>query len=57
MGLSIINLAKSRNQYIAVEVCRLNHTVFIYVDDNLPIDEHIGLEEKRMCQNNLKKVL
>lgn len=46
MGLKIIDLAKSRNQYIAVEICRLNHTVFIYVDDNLPVDKHNWLRRK-----------
>lgn len=46
MGLTIIDLAKSRNQHIAVEICRLNHTVFIYVDDNLPTDKHNWLRRK-----------
>lgn len=46
MGLKIIDLAKSRNQHIAVEICRLNHTVFIYVDDNLPVDKHNWLRRK-----------
>lgn len=46
MGLTIIDLAKSRNQHIAVEICRLNHTVFIYVDDNLPADKHNWFRRK-----------
>lgn len=46
MGLTIIDLAKSRNQHIAVEICRLNHTVFIYVDDILPSDKHNWLRRK-----------
>ena len=46
MGLKIIDLAKSRNQHIAVEISRLNHTVFIYVDDNLPVDKHNWLRRK-----------
>lgn len=46
MGLQIIDLAKSRNQHIAVEICRLNHTVFIYFDDNLPADKHNWLRRK-----------
>ena len=29
MGLKITDLAKSRNQHIAVEICRLNHTIFL----------------------------
>lgn len=46
MGLTIIDLAKSRNEHIAVEICRLNHTVFIYIDDNLPADKHNWLRRK-----------
>lgn len=46
MGLTIIDLAKSRNQHIAVEICWLNHTVFVYVDDNLPSDKHNWLRRK-----------
>lgn len=46
MGLKIIDLAKSRNQHIAVEVCRLNHTIFLYVDDTLPVDKHNWLRRK-----------
>jgi uncharacterized protein (UPF0303 family) len=46
MGMKIIDLAKSRNQHIAVEICRLNHTVFIYVDDDLPVDKHNWLRRK-----------
>ncbi|MCL1669315.1 heme-binding protein [Elizabethkingia ursingii] len=46
MGMKIIDLAKSRNQHIAVEVCRLNQTVFLYVDDTLPVDKHNWLRRK-----------
>ncbi len=46
MGLSIIDLAKTRNQHIAVEICRLNHTVFLYIDDTLPADKHNWLRRK-----------
>jgi len=46
MGLAIIDLAKSRNQHIALEICRLNQTIFIYVDDNLPVDKHNWLRRK-----------
>jgi len=46
MGLTIIDLAKSRNQHIAVEICRLNQTIFIYIDDNLPVDKHNWLRRK-----------
>jgi len=46
MGLKIIELAKSRNQHIAIEICRLNQTIFIYVDDSLPVDKHNWLRRK-----------
>ena len=53
MGLKILDLAKSRNQHIAVEICRLNHTVFIYIDDSLPADKHNWLRRKA----NIAKLL
>ncbi|MFN3529723.1 MAG: heme-degrading domain-containing protein [Bacteroidia bacterium] len=46
MGLAIIDMAKNRNQHIAVEICRLNHTIFLYVDDKLPVDKHNWLRRK-----------
>ena len=46
MGLKITELAKSRNQHIAVEISRLNHPIFIYVDDSLPVDKHNWLRRK-----------
>jgi len=46
MGMAIIELAKSRNQHIAVEISRLNHTVFLFVDDTLPADKHNWLRRK-----------
>ncbi|WP_278554597.1 heme-degrading domain-containing protein [Elizabethkingia bruuniana] len=46
MGVKIIDLAISRNQHIAVEICRLNQTVFLYVDDTLPVDKHNWLRRK-----------
>jgi len=46
MASKIIDLPKSRNQHIAVEISRLNHTIFIYVDDNLPVDKHNWLRRK-----------
>lgn len=46
IGLTIIDLAKIRNQHIAVEICRLNHTLFLYVDDTLPADKHNWLRRK-----------
>ena len=46
MGLKIIDLAKSRNQRIAIEICRLNHSVFLYVDDALTADKLNWLRRK-----------
>jgi uncharacterized protein (UPF0303 family) len=46
MGISIINLAKKRKQQIAVEISRLNYTVFLYVDDSLPEDKLNWLRRK-----------
>lgn len=46
MGLAILNLAKERHQNIAVKVERLNHTIFLFVDDNLPADKHLWLRRK-----------
>lgn len=46
MGLKILELAKSRNQKIAVQISRLNHTVFLFVDDSLPADKHNWLKRK-----------
>lgn len=46
MGLAIVNLAKERNQNIAVQVDRLNHTIFLFVDHNLPADKHNWLRRK-----------
>ena len=46
MGLVIVNLAKERNQNVAVKIERLNHTIFLFVDDNLPADKHLWLRRK-----------
>ncbi len=46
MGLAIIDLAKKKNKNIAVQVERLNHTIFLYVDENLPADKHDWLKRK-----------
>jgi uncharacterized protein (UPF0303 family) len=46
MGLLIVDLAKTRNQQIAVEISRLNHIVFLYIDDTLPADKHNWLRRK-----------
>ena len=46
MGLAIVKLAKERDQNIAVQIERLNHKIFLYVDDNLPADKHHWLRRK-----------
>lgn len=46
MGLAIFELAKERNQHIAVQVERLTHIIFLYVDDTLPADKHNWLRRK-----------
>lgn len=46
MGLAIVNLARERNQNVAVQVDRLNHTIFLYFDNNLPADKHNWLRRK-----------
>ncbi|NOT94274.1 heme-binding protein [Ferruginibacter sp.] len=46
MGLAVVGLAKSRNQYIALEINRLNQSVFLFVDDSLPVDKHNWLRRK-----------
>jgi uncharacterized protein (UPF0303 family) len=46
MGLAIVYLAKERNQNVAVQIDRLNQTIFIYVDENLPVDKHNWLRRK-----------
>jgi uncharacterized protein (UPF0303 family) len=46
MGLAIVNLAKERNQNIAVQIERLNQTIFLYVGNGLPVDKHNWLRRK-----------
>lgn len=46
MGQEIIQLANARNQHIAVEISRLNHTIFLFIDDTLPADKHNWLRRK-----------
>ena len=46
IGLAIFNLAKERKQNIAVKIERLNHVIFLYVDENLPADKHNWLKRK-----------
>ena len=46
MGLSILELARDRSQTIAINVSRLNHCVFQFIDDTLPADKHEWLRRK-----------
>jgi uncharacterized protein (UPF0303 family) len=46
MGMAIVELAKSRNQNIGIEISRLNQTVFLYIGDGLPVDKHNWLRRK-----------
>lgn len=46
MGMAILDLAKDRNQKIAIEIARLNHTIFLHVADTLPNDKHNWLIRK-----------
>lgn len=55
MGLAIVNLAKEQNQNVAVQVERLNHTIFLYVDDNLPADKHNWLKRKANVVKNFEE--
>lgn len=55
MGLAIVNLAKERNQNVAVQVERLNHTIFLYVDNNLPADKHNWLRRKANIAKNFEE--
>ncbi|WP_025822215.1 heme-binding protein [Shewanella marina] len=46
IGLKIIQLAKARNLCISVAINRINHIVFLYLDDGLPADKHCWLNRK-----------
>ncbi|MCK6600717.1 MAG: heme-binding protein [Bacteroidetes bacterium] len=46
MGQKICELAQSRNQKIAVEIARLTHPVFLFVDDTLPADKQNWIRRK-----------
>ena len=55
MGLTIVELAKSRNQKIAVQIERLNHIIFLYLADNLPADKHNWLSRKANVVKNFEE--
>lgn len=46
MGLQIVELATSRQLHIGIKISRLNHDVFLYLDDSLPADKHLWLNRK-----------
>ena len=46
MGMAVHNLAKARNQNVAIKVDRLNYNIFTYVDDGLHADKHNWLRRK-----------
>ncbi|WP_196887552.1 heme-degrading domain-containing protein [Aureivirga sp. CE67] len=46
LGLDILKLAKEKNKNIAIQIERLNHIVFSYVDNNLPADKHNWMRRK-----------
>ena len=48
MGLRIIDLAKSRNQHIAIEISRLNHIVLFMWMMTFLLTNIIGLDAKPM---------
>ncbi len=46
MGLQIVDLAQKKGLIIGVEVSRLNHKVFLFIDDGLPADKHNWIRRK-----------
>lgn len=46
MGLKVLELAKSKNFCIGVSICRLNHTVFLYLDEGLSADKQNWIVRK-----------
>ncbi|OHX67309.1 heme-binding protein [Flammeovirga pacifica] len=46
IGLKIHDLAKQRNQQVAIQVERLNHIIFTYIDNDLPADKHLWIKRK-----------
>lgn len=46
MGLKIVNLAQERSLQVGVEISRINHTVFLFMDDGLSVDKHNWLRRK-----------
>lgn len=48
MGLAIIDLAKNCNQKIAIEICRLNHSIFYISMIVFRLINTIGSKEKQI---------
>ena len=46
MGLKIVDLAQKKGLIIGVDISRLNHTVFMFIDDGLPADKHNWIRRK-----------
>ncbi|MGH1339323.1 MAG: heme-binding protein [Aureispira sp.] len=46
MATTILKLARERNQNIALEIGRLNHSIFLFIGDGLSADKHNWLRRK-----------
>ncbi|ANQ50559.1 hypothetical protein MY04_3194 [Flammeovirga sp. MY04] len=46
IGLKVHEIAILKKQQIAVRVERLNHVIFMYVDNDLPADKHNWIDRK-----------
>lgn len=46
MAMTVLDLAKERNQNIALEIRRLNHPIFLFIGHGLPADKHNWLRRK-----------
>jgi len=52
IGLKVVDLAKSRNQSISVKISRLNQSVFLFIDEILPVDILNWLRRKSNVAKN-----
>ncbi len=55
MGLSILNVAKEQGRHVAVQIERLNHIIFLFIDDKLPADKHHWLRRKANVAKNFEE--
>ena len=46
MGLAVVELARLRKRSVAVEVSRLNQTVFLHIGEGIPVDKQSWLKRK-----------